>query len=75
MYPCRSNVNAIPEIIGDSGYIIKKKDINLIKEALQKAFKSDLTLGELAKERIIKNFSFEKREVELYNTLKEYLKK
>ena len=72
--PVGSRVNAIPEIIGDTGYIVEKKDRNLMKIALHKAFDSDITLGELAKDRIIKNFSFEKREIELVNTLKEYLK-
>ena len=41
---------------------------------LEQALESDITLGESAKERIINNFSFERRENELVNTLKEYLK-
>ncbi len=72
--PVGSKVNAIPEIIGDTGFIIEKKDIALMKSALNQAFESDISLGELAKQRIIENFSFEKREIELVKTLKKYLK-
>lgn len=71
--PVGSRVNAIPEIIGDTGYIIDKKETNLMISALTKAFKSDNTLGEKARLQIMKTFSIEKRETELKNTLNELL--
>lgn len=72
--PVGSKVNAIPEIIGNTGFIVEKKELSLMKSALNKAFESNIYLGELAKQRIIENYSFEKREKELVETLKEYLK-
>ena len=72
--PVGSKVNAIPEIIGNTGFIVEKKELTLMKSALNKAFESNISLGELAKLRIIENYSFEKRENELVETLKEYLK-
>lgn len=72
--PVGSKVNAIPEIIGNTGYIVEKKELILMKSALNKAFESTISLGELAKDRIIENYSLEKREKELVETLKKYLK-
>jgi len=71
--PVGSQVNAIPEIIGDTGFVVRKKDTELMKSALIKAFHSDLKMGEKAKQRIIENYSFEKREFEIVKILKEYI--
>ncbi len=73
--PVGSRVNSIPEIIGDTGFVIDKKDDKLIEEALRKALLSPLSLGAKAQSRIIENFSFEKREKELKETLSKILKK
>lgn len=72
--PVGSHVNAIPEIIGNTGFIVKKKDLTLMKAALDQAFASDFSFGKMAKQRIIENYSFERRELELVKALKKYLK-
>ncbi len=71
--PVGSRVNSIPEIIGNTGFIVENKDTTLMRSALNQAFESDLSLGGNAKKRIIENFSFERREKELVKTLKNYL--
>lgn len=63
--PVGSNVSFIPEIIGDSGFIVYKKNIEEIKQKVEKALNSDTRLGKKAKQRILDNYSIEKREKKL----------
>ena len=71
--PIGSNSNAIPEIIGDTGYIIKQRKISEIEETVNFAIKSSniQTLGEAARQRILENYPISKRKSELIKTIKE----
>jgi glycosyltransferase involved in cell wall biosynthesis len=64
--PVGSNVFSIPEIIGDSGFILMKRDINELKLIMQKALNSNrLALMKRSRERIAQNYTLEKRKVRL----------
>lgn len=67
--PVGSNVNGIPDSVGDTGVIVFKRSV----EELEKAIKKALTLdtGKNARDHIVKNFSLEKREKELVNVMNE----
>lgn len=60
--PVGSAVGAIPEIIGESGAILKIKDFELLELELDRLFSSDLSgLQLLAAKRIQQQFSFSTR--------------
>ncbi len=59
--PVGSDVNGIPRVIGDTGFIVYKKDKNEIAEKLLLTMNSGPELAKKARERIIENFSLEKR--------------
>ncbi len=69
--PIGSSVNAIPEIIGDSGFVVEKRDINLLLQVISEALKTGnkKELGELARMRVIQNYSAEKREREIISLI------
>lgn len=67
--PVGSNVNGIPLAIGDTGVIVMKRDVNMLVNGIKKALTMDT--GEKARQRILDNFSYEKREFELVNLIKE----
>jgi glycosyltransferase involved in cell wall biosynthesis len=58
--PVGSNVNGIPDAIGDTGVIIKHRDARELEQAVRKALLMDT--GKQARERVIDNFSFTIRE-------------
>lgn len=64
--PIVSNVASMPYIIGDSGFVLEKKDVAMLKELISNALVSDTeTLGKKARRRIAENFTEEKRKDEL----------
>jgi len=69
--PIGSNVNIIPEIIGDSGFILEKRDIQHLIEVLEQAIKNEnkTQLGIRARDRIIQKFNIETRENALFNLI------
>ncbi|AUC15177.1 hypothetical protein BTO06_08510 [Tenacibaculum sp. SZ-18] len=69
--PITSSVNILPEIVGDTGFILLKKEINQLQEILNNAITTSNKneLGQKARKRIIDNFSIEKRAEKLKNTL------
>ncbi|MCS5490256.1 glycosyltransferase family 4 protein [Algoriphagus limi] len=68
--PIGSAVGAIPEIIGDCGTILAKKDLKLLENLIQELVKEDLNeLSKNASSRITQNFSFEKRKKALLEAL------
>jgi len=69
--PVGSNVNSIPDIIGNTGIIIYKRDIFEMKNAIIKAMK--MNTGKEARKRIIEKYPEEKRELELTKTLNNLL--
>lgn len=63
--PVGSEVNGIPEIIGDTGVVVKEKNIDLVTEALRKVLDVDNEQGKKARERIVVKFPFNLREERL----------
>lgn len=63
--PVGSNVNGIPNIIGDTGYLVFNQDINEMKDKVASAFLNRNDLGKRARERIQAEFSIEKRKKKL----------
>ncbi|TDK42064.1 glycosyltransferase [Algoriphagus formosus] len=68
--PIGSAVGAIPEIVGDSGVILKKKNLDLLESAIQDFAKQDLnSLSQKVSQRIQQLFNFEKRKKALLKAL------
>lgn len=68
--PIGSDVGAIPFIIGDTGFILKKKDKNQLTELINNALKSDRkTLQTKARNRIATEFTEEKRKEKLQSLI------
>jgi glycosyltransferase involved in cell wall biosynthesis len=66
--PIGSSVYAIPLIIGDSGFILERKNFEHLKMLIQKAIASDKKqLSKAAAERIRREFPETRRERELIN--------
>jgi glycosyltransferase involved in cell wall biosynthesis len=64
--PIGSSVYGIPLIIGDSGFVLQKKDFRQLKNIITEAVVSDKkVLAKAARERIKNEFSEERREKEL----------
>lgn len=61
--PIVSNVGGMPDIVSDSGYILKHKNVDQLAELINGAINNpDLTiLGKKARARIQNNYTFEKR--------------
>lgn len=70
--PIGSSVNAIPQIIGDTGYILKTKDINKLQLLINKALsdKNKDERGKRAQERIKSLYPLEKRQKKLIEIIK-----
>ncbi len=62
--PIVSNVNALPEIIGTTGFVLKKRDVNLLEQLLKSIIQDEdqNNLGEKARNRIIEKYSQRNRE-------------
>jgi|WetSurMetagenome_2_1015567.scaffolds.fasta_scaffold81520_2 glycosyltransferase involved in cell wall biosynthesis len=72
--PVGSNVTFIPEMIGDSGFIVQHRDIAEMKQKVEEALSSDPVLGKSARQRVLNNFSLDIRATALCDLLKEELK-
>ena len=67
--PVGSNVNGIPKIIGDTGFIVYKKNIDETMLALSKAVNAPDSIGIKARQRVLTNFSLDARKDKLLNVL------
>ncbi len=70
--PIGSDVAAIPQIIGDSGFVLKKKDDDELLKLVDEALSSDKKTRSLqAREHIIQNYPINEREklIQLVNQL------
>ena len=69
--PIGSSVNIIPEIIGNSGFILGRKDITGLENIIHKVLmiENKNTLGKMARERIKNNYNIKKREQELVSLI------
>lgn len=70
--PVGSNINGIPDAIGDTGVIVKYRDVVEIEAAIGKALK--MNTASAARQRVIELFSFEKREKQLVEIFEKLLK-
>jgi len=60
--PIVSSVGALPEIVGETGFILKVKDKDKLETIIQSALNSDLDfLGKAARNRIISKFPLQTR--------------
>lgn len=71
--PVGSNVNGIPRVIGDTGFLVYKKDAKEISEKILMALNSHVEKGEAARKRIMENFSYEKREESILKIISDLL--
>ena len=71
--PVGSDVNGIPTAINDCGFILKEKNVDKAVGLIKKALNSDGNLGKKARQRIISNYSFEKREKEITLLIKKLM--
>ncbi|MBY5949514.1 glycosyltransferase family 4 protein [Algoriphagus marincola] len=68
--PIGSAVGAIPEIVGDSGVILKEKNLDLLESAIQDFTNQDLNhFSEAASKRIQQLFNYGKRKKALLKAL------
>jgi glycosyltransferase involved in cell wall biosynthesis len=60
--PIGSAVGAIPDIIGDAGFVLKQRSVEFLKPVIQSALQSNRELlSAKARQRIAENFTEEKR--------------
>lgn len=73
--PIGSSVNMIPEIIGECGYIVEKRNPTELEKVMHKALSSqdNLSIGKMARKRVVENFSFENRKQKLLSLMESYL--
>ncbi len=71
--PVGSNVNGIPDAIGDTGVIIHNRTAEDLENGIKKALKMDTSSA--ARERVIEMFSFEQREIKILKIIAELKKK
>ncbi|PLW94462.1 MAG: glycosyl transferase family 1 [Marinilabiliales bacterium] len=68
--PIVANTNAMPYIIGDSGYVVQHRDEKeLIELILTATFEKKTELGKKARQRIVDDFTVENRKNLLFDTL------
>ncbi len=70
--PIGSQVAAMPKIIGEEGFILKKRSVVLLEQLLQSISTADHSSLK-PRERIITHFSFEKRKQEFLSFLKSFM--
>lgn len=69
--PVGSNVNGIPDAIGETGVLVFKREFDELNRALKKAF--TMNTGNDARKRVLTNFSQVKREIKLVEAIKKYI--
>ena len=67
--PVGTNVTSIPEIIGNTGFIVKKNSNSEYIQNVKGAFLADSNMGEKARERIVSLYHSKLREERLVNIL------
>jgi glycosyltransferase involved in cell wall biosynthesis len=67
--PVGTDVTSISGIIGTTGFVVKNNQVTDYEKAVSKATESDLNLGKLARNRILTEYSLEKREQSITNLL------
>jgi glycosyltransferase involved in cell wall biosynthesis len=65
--PVVNNVFALPEVVGDAGFLAVPGDIESLKEQIEIALDADESLGDKARKSVLKNFPLSKRREALLN--------
>lgn len=69
--PIGSSAMSIPEVIGNSGFIVKERGVENTVQVIKKALTCDwLIKSELARKRIVENYPIEKRVIEFKELMK-----
>ncbi len=68
--PVGSNINGIPDAIGDTGVVVKHRLVEELENAIDKALK--MNTSNAARQRVIELFSFEKREKQLIQIFEKF---
>ncbi|UCE45671.1 MAG: glycosyltransferase family 4 protein [Methanobacteriota archaeon] len=71
--PVVSAVGAMPDVVGDAGFVVDRDDIDGVAEAVRKALVKDA--GATARSRIMNRYSRAKREERLVNIIKGLVQK
>jgi glycosyltransferase involved in cell wall biosynthesis len=69
--PVVSDVNFNAELVGESGFVITRRDPDLIMDTIRMAAGAAPEKGRSARKRIVENYSLERREKELVQILNE----
>jgi len=71
--PIGSSVNVIPDIIGDTGFILNNRNIFELEKLIRKAITctKKKEKAKKARQRIVNNYSFEKRKNKLFSLLED----
>jgi len=69
--PVGSNVNGIPDAIGDTGIVVKHRKVEELEKAILEAL--NLTTGKAARQRVLNLFSFNLREEKLLKITKDLI--
>ena len=71
--PVVSDVNFNAELVGESGFVVKKREPALIMEAIRMAADTTTERGNKARKQIVEYYPLQRREKELVEILKEVL--
>ncbi|MGC3976843.1 MAG: glycosyltransferase [Paludibacteraceae bacterium] len=69
--PVGSNINGIPDAIGDAGIVIQRRSTDDLGAGIRQALK--MNTSELARKRVIEMFSFEKRDRQLKDVIEKLM--
>jgi len=71
--PVATEVGAVREILGETGFRVKHGDTEGAVRALRCALEAPASVGDAARQRILDNFLMDRRERELLETIAEVL--
>lgn len=73
--PIVSSVNMLPEIAGEAGFVLEKRDVRLLENTIRKALnvQNSHELGKIARQHIVNNYSLERRKDNLLSIAEKYI--
>lgn len=69
--PVVSDRGALPEVVGELGFIVPYGDIAATTQAIRQALQSDVDMHRRCRQRIVEHFSLQARQTQLLRTLQE----
>lgn len=73
--PVVFNGTALPEVVGDCGFYVDRLEPKAVTEKIREALREPPTMGERARQRILKEYPLEKRQMDLISNLRALAKK